>query len=238
MLASNYHVIAPDLRGYNETEKFPPYDTDTLQVDVLCLLEAIGENSAHIVGHDWGGAIAWQLAMNHPSALRSLAILNIPHPALFLKGLRSTAQLRRSWYIAFFQLPWLPEQLLALNGYRKLIRALFRGIPPGEQREKDMAFYRQSWQKYGLTGGINWYRALRGNRPRIHEPIPIITTPTTMIWGEEDFALGKELTLGTDRFVRDFQMHYLSGVGHFVQQEASEQVNTLLAGHLESVTND
>ena len=146
VLAKHYHVVAPDLRGYHETDAKPPYDGDTLQEDVLGLLEALGERSAHIVGHDWGGAIAWLLAMNHPEAVRSLAILNAPHPALFLAGLRSFAQLRRSWYTLFFQLPWLPELLLAQNGYRRLARAVFRGIPPGEERRKDLAFYRRSWR--------------------------------------------------------------------------------------------
>lgn len=235
VLAPHYRVIAPDLRGYHETEARPPYDTGTLQQDVLGLLEATGEDSAHIVGHDWGGAIAWQLAMGHPQALRSLAILNIPHPALFVKGLRNFAQLRRSWYMFFFQLPWLPEQYAARNGYEQLARTLLQGIPPGEEREKDLAFYRQSWQEHGLSGGINWYRALFRNPRRLPDPVPMVTAPTTMIWGEEDIALGKELTIGTERYVPDLDLHYLPGVGHFVQHEAAGRVNELLLGHLERV---
>ena len=128
-LAGSYRVIAPDLRGYHETEARPPYGSGTLQADVLGLLEVLGDRSAHIIGHDGGGAVAWLLAMNHSEAVRSLAILNMPHPALFRAGLRSLAQLRRSWYIAFFQLPWLPERVLAWNGYRPLTRAISRGIP-------------------------------------------------------------------------------------------------------------
>ena len=135
-LAGNYRVIAPDLRGYHETEARPQYDSGTLQADVLGLLEALGDRSAHIVGHDGGGAVAWLLAMNHPEAVRSLAILNMPHPALFRAGLRSLAQLRRSWYIAFFQLPWLPERVLAWNGYRPLTRAISRGIPPWRRADQ------------------------------------------------------------------------------------------------------
>ena len=230
--AAGHRAVAPDLRGYHETEARPPYDTDTLQRDVLGLLEALGETSAHVVGHDWGGAIAWLLAMEHPEAVRSLAILNIPHPALFRQGLRNPAQLRRSWYIAFFQLPWLPERMLARNRHRQLARAIFRRIPPGEERRADLAFYRRSWRKYSVSGGVNWYRALlRDPRPP-PDPVPVIETPVTMIWGEEDFALGKELTEGTERYVRDLDLHYLPGVGHFVQQEAPERVNELLLAHL------
>ena len=232
-LAPDYHVIAPDLRGYHETEARPPYDTETLQQDVLGLIGELGERSVHIVGHDWGGAIAWQLAMNHPEAVRSLAILNIPHPVLSIKGLGSIAQLRRSWYMFFFQLPWIPEQFLARNGYRQLANTLLQGIPPGEERSADLAFYRQSWEEHGLSGGINWYRALFRSPRRLPNPVPIVKAPTTMIWGEEDFALGKELTVGTERFVEDFELHYLPGVGHFVQQEAPERVNELLLAHLE-----
>ncbi|MXW26337.1 MAG: alpha/beta hydrolase [Dehalococcoidia bacterium] len=231
-LAPHYRVVAPDLRGYHETEARPPYDTGTLQGDVLGLIEALGEEGAHIVGHDWGGAIAWQLAMNHPESVRSLAILNIPHPALFVKGLRSFEQLRRSWYMFFFQLPWLPEQYVARNRYRQLAQAIFRGIPPGEERSKDVAFYRESWETHGLSGGINWYRALFRSPRRLPDPVPTVTAPTTMIWGEEDVALGKELTVGTERYVRHLDLHYLPGVGHFVQQEAAEQVNELLLAHL------
>ena len=235
-LAPDYRVVAPDLRGYHETDARPPYDTGTLQQDVLDLVEALGEESAHIVGHDWGGAIAWQLAMNHPESVRSLAILNIPHPALFIKGLRSFEQLRRSWYMFFFQLPWLPEQYVARNRYRQLARAIFRGIPPSEERSKDLAFYRQSWETHGLSGGINWYRALFRNPRRLPNPVPFVTAPTTMIWGEEDMALGKELTVGTERYVQDFELHYLPEVGHFVQGEAPERVNELLLAHLGRVT--
>ena len=234
-LAEQYHVVAPDLRGYHETEARPPYDTATIEQDVLGLLETLGESRAHIVGHDWGGAIAWQLAMNRPQAVRSLAILNAPHPALFREGLRTIAQLRRSWYFAFFQLPWVPEQMLALDGYRRLARSVFRGVPAGEERRKDIAFYRRSWKEHGLSGGINWYRALVRSPQLLPDPVPIIGAPTTMIWGEEDFALGKELTVGTERFVHNLDLQYLPGVGHFVQQEAPEQVTTLLLAHLERV---
>lgn len=233
VLAEGYRVIAPDLRGYHETDKHGPYDTTTLQEDVLGLLDALGETNAHIVGHDWGGAIAWQLAMQHPDAVRSLAVLNIPHPVLFRKGLRNPEQLRRSWYIAFFQLPVLPELMLARNRYRQLARSIFRGVPPGEERRKDLVFYRRSWRNHGLSGGINWYRALLRNPQPMPNPLPTVTAPTTMIWGEEDSALGKELTVGTERYVRDLELHYLPGVGHFVQQEAPEQVNELLLAHLE-----
>lgn len=231
-LAGHYRVVAPDLRGYHETEARPPYDSGTLQADVLGLLEALGQRSAHLVGHDGGGGVAWLLAMQHPEAVRSLAILNMPHPVLFRAGLRSLAQLRRNWYIAFFQLPWLPERVLAWTGYRPLARAIFRGIPPGEERTRDLAFYQRSWGEHGLTGGINWYRAIRRSLQLMPDPVPIITVPTTMIWGEDDFALGKNLTAATEHYVRDLDLHYLPDVGHFVQQEAPDEVNRLLIAHL------
>ena len=235
-LAPRYRIVAPDLRGYHETEARGPYDTDTLQQDVLELIEALGEERAHIVGHDWGGAIAWLLAIEHPEAVRSLAVCNIPHPALFQRGLRSWTQLRRSWYMAFFQLPWVPERLLAAGNYRRMARALFAGAPEGTYTRDDVRFYVESWRKHGLTGPINWYRALlrhprRAPESRSHDQC----AGQTLIWGENDPALGKELTRGTDRYVEDLRVHYLPQAGHFVQQDAPDEVSALLLTHLREV---
>lgn len=182
----------------------PPYDTDTLQNDVLALLAHLSASRAHIVGHDWGAAVTWLLAIQHPEAVHSLTIMNVPHPALFLKGVRRPRQLARSWYMLFFQLPWLPERLLA------------------------------GWRRQGLGGGLNWYRALFRGRLNLPQPVPKVTAPTLMIWGEEDRALGKELTYGTEEYVEQLALQYLPGISHWVQQEAPHQVTALLREHLTS----
>lgn len=231
-LSADYRVIAPDLRGYNETEAREPYDIETLQQDVLALIAETAGGRAHVVGHDWGGALAWLVAMNHPSVVRSLAVCNMPHPVIFQRSVRRPRQLLRSFYMLWFQIPWLPEWMLARDNYRWLARMLIRRCPQGTFTRDDMRVMLANWRRQGLSGGINWYRALLRQRPHLPDPPPMIMAPTTLIWGEEDFALGRELTHGTGELVRDFAVHYIPDVGHFVQQEAPDDVNRLLRDHL------
>ncbi len=231
-LAPNYRVIAPDQRGYNETEARAPYDTGTLQQDVLDLIAHIGEERVHLVAHDWGGAIAWLLAIEHPEVLRSLTVCNLPHPALFQKGVRRPRQILRSWYIAFFQLPWLPERALAMDNYRRLAKGIIDQCRPGTFTRDDIKAFLAAWRRQGLHGGVEWYRAaVRHPRP-LPEPVPLIQVPTLLIWGERDSALGKELTHGTDEYVRDLRIEYLPEASHWVQQEEPERVNALILEHV------
>ena len=233
-LAPHFRVIAPDQRGYNETEKRGPYDTDTLQADILALLRHLSIERAHIVGHDWGGAIAWLLAIHHPDAVRSLTICNLPHPALMQRALRNNfRQLRRSWYVFAFQVPFLPQRVLSARNYQWLARNLINDCRPGTFTREDLKEILASWRRQGLDGGVNWYRAaLRHPRP-LPKPVPSIKAPTLVIWGEEDQFLGKELTIGTSAYVENLDMHFLPGVSHWVQQEEPPTVNRLLLAHLE-----
>jgi pimeloyl-ACP methyl ester carboxylesterase len=231
-LAPHYHVVAPDLRGYNETENRGPYDTDTLQADVLALIRHLGEEQVHLVAHDWGGAIAWLLAMEHPNAIRSLTVCNLPHPALFQKALQTPRQLLKSWYIGFFQLPWIPERAVALDDYHRLAEGMIDQCRPGTFSRDGIKAFLAAWRRQGLGGGINWYRAaVRRPRP-LTAPVPLVVAPTLLIWGEGDAFLGKELTCGTDQYVRDLEIVYLPGTSHWVQQEEPEKVNNLLQSHL------
>lgn len=230
--AGDYRLIAPDMRGYNETEASGPYDTDTLQGDVLALLDQLDLDRVHLVAHDWGAAIAWLIAMNHPERLRSLAILNVPHPRCFEAGIRKPRQLLRSWYVFFFQIPWLPEKALAVANYHRLARAMIRQCTPSTFTRDDIAELLASWRKRGLGGGINWYRAALRNRRPLPDPLPTIDVPTVLIWGENDIALGKELTYDTGDYVSDLTVHYLPGISHWVQQEAPHEVNGYLREHL------
>lgn len=231
-LAANYHVVAPDLRGYNETENRGPYDTDTLQEDVLALIDYLAVERVHLVAHDWGGIIAWLFAMNHGDRLHSLTVCNVPHPIAAEKAFRSLRQLSKSWYIFFFQLPFLPEWAASSQGYQQLARALIHDCRPGTFSREDIKFFLDAWRRQGLGGGINYYRALMRHRPKFSDPPPIIETPTLFVWGENDRALGKELTFGTEKFVPNLQMEYLPGISHWVQQEAAGEVNRLLAAHV------
>jgi epoxide hydrolase 4 len=231
-LSPSYRVVAPDLRGYNETENRGPYDTDTLQQDVLELIEQVGGGPVHLVAHDWGAAIAWLVAINHPDVLRTLTICNVPHPSIFQKGIRKPRQLLRSWYIGFFQIPFLPERVLAMRNYHILARTLIRDCRPGTFTREDIKMFLDGWRRQGLGGGINWYRALLRSPRKLPDPVPTIETPTLMLWGENDIALGKELTYGTEDYVQKLRLEYFPGTSHWVQQEEPERVNALLLEHL------
>ena len=233
-----YRVWAPDLRGYGESTRPPrvrDYDLDALLADAAGLIDAAGARSTLLIGHDWGAAIAWYFAMRRIRPLDRLIIMNVPHPALMERALRTWRQLRRSWYILFFQIPRLPEALLRAGDYRA-IREAFRGMAIDKSRFPDevLQVYRDNAARPGaLTAMLNYYRAMaRGGRRYRALGYPIIDTPTLMVWGEEDIALGKETTYGTDRYVTNLTLRYLPNVSHWVQQEAPETVNEMLEAWL------
>ncbi|WP_322797351.1 alpha/beta hydrolase [Tepidiforma sp.] len=230
-LSDRYRVIAPDQRGYNLTEARPPYDTDTLQADVLALMDALGIEKAHVVGHDWGGVIAWLLGMNHGDRLLTLSVCNLPHPAIFRKRVWRPRQLLRSWYVGFFQLPRLPELALSAQGYQLLARRMIRECRPGTFTRDDIKEFLAGWRRQGLGGGINWYRWAVRKPPRIPDPVPLIRVPTLLVWGEEDRYLGRELIDGTEEYVARLRVERLPGISHWVQQEAPDEVNRLLREH-------
>jgi len=234
-----YRAWAPDLRGYGETDRPPrveDYAIERLLDDVAGLIDASGAKSVILLAHDWGALVAWYFAMRRLRPLERLIIMNVPHPALFERALRTLRQLRRSWYVFFFQLPRIPERFLAARNYRAIDEA-FRGMAIDKSRFPDeaLAVYRDNAARPGaLTAMINYYRAfVRGGGARQRAlGFPVIETPTLMIWGEVDVALGKETTYGTEQYVRDFTIRYLPNVSHWVQQEAPETVNAMLEAWL------
>lgn len=234
-----YRVWAPDLRGYGESERPPrvqDYAIEKLMEDVGGLIDAAGARSTLLLAHDWGGAIAWYFALRRVRPLDRLVVMNLPHPALMERALRTWRQLRRSWYALFFQLPRLPEALLRARDYRA-IREAFVGSAVDKSRfpPEDLQVYRDNAARPGaLTAMLNYYRAIaRGGGARQRAlGYPMINTPTLLIWGEEDIALLKETTYGTDRYVSNLTLRYLPRVSHWVQQEAPETVNAMLAAWL------
>jgi pimeloyl-ACP methyl ester carboxylesterase len=235
-----YKAWAPNLRGYGKTSRpaeVKDYVLKHLVADVAGLIDASECRSTVLIGHDWGGAIAWFFAIEHVRPLERLIVLNLPHPALFLKGLYRFPQILHSWYILFFQIPGLPEWLLGLRNARAIGNA-FRDSAVDKQKFPDEVldvYRRNALQPGALTAMLNYYRAFFRKHPSISErrrlEIPL-DTPTLMIWGEKDVALGKELTYGTDKLVRDLTLHYLPNVSHWVQQEAPEKVNDLIEAWL------
>jgi len=237
LVAAGYRVIAPDMRGYNLSEKpagVRSYMLDTLCDDVLALIHHAGEERATVVGHDWGGAVAWNVPMRHPRAVERLIVLNAPHPGAFLRELRTPAQIAKSWYMFFFQLPWLPELSLRAGGFATLQRTLRTDpVRPDAFTEEDIRRYRRALARPGaLTATINYYRALFRRNPRDVRNLPLITCPTLLIWGEQDRYLGLPLTEGLERWVPSIRVERISNASHWVQVDAAERVNQLLLDFL------
>lgn len=226
--ATDYKVVALDLRGYNDSEKpqaQSAYVMSEFIKDIKGVIEGLGYDSCVLVAHDWGGAIAWQFAHTHPEMLEKLIVMNIPHPAKFFQGLSTLQQLRRSWYIFFFQLPVLPELWLQAFDYQK-IGDIFTNmaIDKNAFTPEDIKAYKDAAAKRGaLTAMLNYYRNILGKRQQ--QKWSLLNVPTLMIWGEEDTALGKELTYGTSELVRNCQIKYIPNCSHWVQQEQPELVN-------------
>lgn len=232
LAAAGYHVWAPDQRGYNRSDKpagIAAYGIETLAADVVALIEASGHDRVYLVGHDWGAAVAWWVAGTHPERLHKLAILNVPHPAVMQRTVwRNPRQLRKSWYIFFFQLPWLPEWSLRRRDFTNLIRALKGSSRPGTFGPAELAVYRQAWAQPGaLTAMLNWYRAAARQQRRMKR-LGRIRVPTLMIWGVRDIALDRSLAEPSIALCDDGRLVFREEATHWVQHEEPETVNRLL----------
>jgi len=240
-LAAQFTLVAPDMRGYNETDR-PSwgYELDVLTQDIVSLIRALGHARAIVAGHDWGGNIAWALAIARPDVVERLIALNIPHPSLFAEGASTNwRQMLRSWYILFFQLPFLPEAAIRRNDYA-LIERVLRGtaVDKSTFSDQDIAIYKRSIAQPGAaTAALNYYRVLvqQGSRGMFRATGMHVSIPTLLIWGEADTALGKELTYGTERFVPDLRIHYIPNCSHWVQQERPAEVNAAMEDFLNDV---
>jgi epoxide hydrolase 4 len=237
MLAKlGYRVWAPNLRGYGNTDspqEVSAYKTRTLVEDVAALIKAANAKETVLLAHDWGGALAWSLAMQQPQLIDRLIVLNLPHPACFARELRKPAQLMKSWYIFFFQLPWLPEFMLGRRRARAT-SGIIRGSSRDPARFPDEALevYRANAARPGgLTAMINWYRAMfrgGGFRRFVAGKIPIIQIPTLFLWGDADSALSFRTTVDTEKYVANLTFRVFPGVSHWIQQEAPEAVNEMI----------
>lgn len=241
-LARKFRVVAPDLRGYGDTDKPPrvaDYRTGVLAADVVALVRALGADKAHVVGHDWGGGVAWVTALEHPEVVDRLAVLNCPHPKPFARALRSNPrQLLRSWYMFFFQLPLIPE-LLFKAAPDAMVERMFRRMAVRSEAftDEDLRRFKEAALKPGaLTAAINYYRATFRNFSSMREldrSERKIAAPTLLVWAEDDVALGKELTVGMEPlFSGPFRVHYVPNCSHWVNEEQPEIVNRLLLEHL------
>ena len=232
-----YMVVAPELRGYNDTDRpRTGYDGVTLIQDIEGLITGLGRDKAIIVGHDWGGGLAWAFAIRYPHRTERLIVMNGPHPHAFARELRTPQQLRKSWYMFLFQLPWLPEKLLLRNNSSEIGRML-RGtaVQKAAFPREVTAKYQEAMSKPGaMTAALNYYRQLfRPSVGSFLKEARNIHAPTLLIWGEQDIALGIELTYGLEQWVDNIQIKYIPDSGHWVQQEKPDLVNQLMLDFLQ-----
>jgi len=232
-----YRVWAPNLRGYGRSDRptrVKDYNIDLLLADVAGLIDASGAKETVLIAHDWGAIIAWLFAIRKVRPLARLVIMNLPHPSCLQREMRTAAQLRKSWYMFFFQIPWLPEAMLTSRGAEAIGRAF---TDMAVDKSRFPAPVVQAYRNNALLPGamramINYYRAgMRAGSAMFPDPANV-DVPTLMLWGEEDSALGKATTFGTEAYVRDLTLRYLPGVSHWVQQEAPETVNAMLEAWL------
>jgi len=235
-VSSGYRVIIPDQRGYNLSEKpagITSYSIDLLAKDVVGILDTVTNSKAFVVGHDWGAAVTWYLAARYSDRVDRVAMLGVPHPRVFMKNLiMNPAQLQRSWYIFFFQLPWLPEFILRRRDWALLVRVLRKTSSPGVFSDSDLERYKESWaRKDALTAMLNWYRAaiLRPSKLALDPDASRVKVPALLIWGKNDQFVGEGMARESLQYCDDGHLEMLESANHWIQHEQSAQVHTLLS---------
>jgi epoxide hydrolase 4 len=233
-----YTAWAPNLRGYGRSSRpngLDAYHIDRLLEDVagLCdLARSSGKRSVTLIAHDWGGIIAWFFALRAVRPLRKLVVMNLPHPRRIVESLGSASQLRRFWYIFFFQLPRLPEWVMTRGGGGAVRRVMCRTTRTPERLRPELLeeLCGNAAEPGAMQAMIAYYRSLFRNRALRREALACepLEVPTLLLWAEDDVFLGRELTYGTESLVRDLTIHYLPDTSHWLQQEAAETVNDLL----------
>ncbi|WP_346995585.1 alpha/beta fold hydrolase [Dietzia sp. SLG310A2-38A2] len=215
--AAGFRTLVLDQRGYCSTARprgRRAYRLSELVGDVIALLDSADLPAAHVVGHDWGAAVAWGVAASHPDRVRSLTAVSVPHPAAFLRAMILSDQLLRSWYIGMFQLPWLPERLLTSHGDRPERALAAMGMTP----EMIGRFRSEMVADGAVPGGLGWYRALPFTSPR--KATARVRVPTTFVWSDHDPALGRGGAERTARFVdADYRFVEMNGASHWIPEE-------------------
>jgi pimeloyl-ACP methyl ester carboxylesterase len=226
---AGFRVIVPDQRGYNLSSKpsaVRDYGLRELTADVIAIADQVGREKIFLAGHDWGAAVAWNAAMRYPDRIEKLAILNVPHPAVMRRFLRTNPrQMLRSWYMLFFQIPRLPEFMFSRAGTRTLVES----SRPGTFSPEDLERYREAWSQPGaVTAMINWYRALLREMPDRAAVETRVSVPTRILWGVRDRFLMSAMAAESLKYCDAGELSELPEATHWVQHEEPERVNQLL----------
>lgn len=230
-LGDRFHVVAPDLRGYNLSSKpadVSAYEIEILMHDVLALVQALGHEKAYLVGHDWGGLLSWYLAAHHPAMFQNVTIINAPHPKVYAHLYATDEEQRaKAAYVGFFQTPEA-EAALEANNFERLRQSVFADSAH-TRSAGEMQGYLDAWGR-GLSGGINYYRAYVPRQAALAEALPRITIPTQVIWGEKDSALSIKNLDGLDQHIEHLRIKRYPDATHWITDEKvaelSEDIRT------------
>jgi pimeloyl-ACP methyl ester carboxylesterase len=231
LAAAGFRVIVPDQRGYNLSSKpsgVAAYALTELVSDVIAIADQLGQERIYLAGHDWGAAVAWSVALLHPNRIARLAILNVPHPSVMRRYLmQNRRQLRKSWYMFFFQIPYWPEAFLSASNFRRGIASLVGSSRPGTFSADDLAQYRTAWSQPGaLTSMINWYRAAFRYRAKFSDRT--VRVPTRILWGMRDAFLMAEMARDSLRYCTQAELIRFPDATHWLQHEEPARVSQLL----------
>lgn len=233
-LSDRWRVVAPDMPGYGGSDapsSVRRYRLPALAADIAALIRVLGAERAHVVGHDWGGAVAWEVAMRHPDVVRTLAVCNCPPAAMLARELLTNPrQAAMSWYMLAFQVPGVFERLYRRDPGAMMARTFkANAVDRTPFTREHLAPYVENARRTGMRGGLAYYRASFRRPPlRLHP----VAAPTALIWGTGDPALGPWFADPSRYgFVQDFTLHRIDGAGHWVQQEAPERVSAILRDH-------
>ncbi|VDM26241.1 unnamed protein product [Toxocara canis] len=237
----DHHVVAVDMRGYNESDKpegVEQYDSSLIAKDIKELIRALNHERAVLVAHDWGAAIAWRVAGEYPEVVEKLIVLNCPHPLTFVELIRTSfAQVRKSWYMFLFQIPWLPEYMWKANDYKMLKNALRSEATGIKKKEHFTDEDEKAWlftfsQPNAFTAPINFYRASR----RLQMPSSPVKPKTLIIWGTEDAFIEKCAAEMSTKYCEVAQVHFINGASHWVQQDEPDAVNECIDKFLRGIS--
>lgn len=229
-----YHAVAPDLRGYNLSSRpaeVEQYATPTLVEDVRALIAQLGYERCVLVGHDWGGVLAWHFALTHPEYLEKLVIINAPHPKIMSRELQQNrSQRAASQYMIRFRSPEAEAQLSA-NDYAALQNTvLTEGLARGYLTEDDRLAYLEAWAQPGaLTGALNYYRAMG----QVDHPSDVVQVPTLVIWGEQDTYLLTGNLDGLETVVPNLTLKRVPDASHWIVHEQPALVNSTIRAFIE-----
>lgn len=241
--SDDYHVVSVDLRGYGETERPPntlDYIIENIRQDIVELIPALGHDKAILVAHDWGGAIAWAVTLKHPEVVEKLVVINCPHPRVFARQFKHFSQLMRSWYMFFFQIPYLPELMLSAKDYgnfnESFLGKAFGVRNKGGFTAEDVEAYKYVFSQPGaMTPPINYYRAnvLRKGDAATSSKNSMVSVPTLLIWGDNDSAFDLVMADNHGSVVSDLTVRHIENCSHWAQNDNPERVNHHMREFLE-----